>query len=88
MDPQMSAVLAGRIALERLTPPRRETGRPSADRPRTLARLTQAMISRLHRRGDVHRPPVTEGAFAKSASGCDLQVRELAGEEGFEPSIS
>ena len=65
MDPEMSAVLAGRMALERITPQRRETFQSSMDRPRTFARLTRAMISRLHRRGEVPRPPVPEGAFAK-----------------------
>ena len=65
MDPQMSAVLAGRVALERITPERRETGRPSVDRPRRLARLTRAMIARLHRRRDDPRRRVAEGAFAR-----------------------
>jgi hypothetical protein len=71
MDPQMSSVLAGRMALERLASSQTEPRRASVDRPGTLARIAgnivEVISGVLHRAGRDSRQPAAEGAVAKEA---------------------
>jgi hypothetical protein len=64
MDPQMISVLAGRVALERLTPRQGEMSRVSVGRRRTLVRLARALVPGLvsRRREDSGQPVILQGA--------------------------
>jgi hypothetical protein len=72
MDPQMSSVLAGRMALERLASSQTGPHRASVDRPGTLVRIAGNLVEvvsgvLLHRAGRDSRQPAAEGAVAKEA---------------------
>ena len=65
MDPQMSSVLAGRVAFERLTPRQGEISQVSVGRRRTVILLARTLARPLvARRRDRSRQPVIESGFA------------------------
>jgi hypothetical protein len=49
MEPEMSVLLAGRLALESLPPTERRSGQQSVNRTRTLARLLMGVVNDVSR---------------------------------------